>query len=78
MAVFGADLLSPEGTFSQKNKTDEIPVELKYFQKKLKLLAKGLGVKIVMIRRKKKKKEQMQKVIHKSRAKCCKKKKWLS
>ena len=55
MAVFGADLLSPEGTFSQKNKTDEIPVELKYFQKKLKLLAKGLGVKIVMIRRKKKK-----------------------
>jgi len=77
MAVFGADLLSPEGTFSQKNKTDEIPVELKYFQKKLKLLAKGLGVKIVMIRRKKKK-EQMQKIIHKSRAKCCKKKKWLS
>lgn len=76
MAVFGADLLSPEGTFSQKNKTDEIPVELKYFQKRLKQLAKGLGVKIVMIRRKKK--AQMQKIIHKSRAKCCKKKKWLS
>ena len=63
--------------FSQKNKTDEIPIELKYFQKRLKLLAKGFGVKIVMIHREKKK-EQMQKIIHKSRAKCCKKKKWLS
>ena len=64
-----------KGLFSQQNKTDEIPVELKYFQKKLKLLAKGFGVKIVMSQRKKKKKEQMQKIIHKSRGKCCQKKK---
>lgn len=62
--------------FSQKNKADEIPIELKYFQKRLKLLAKDIGVKIVMIHRGKKK-EQMQKIIHKSRAKCYKKKKWL-
>lgn len=45
-----------KGLFSQQNKTDEIPVELKYFQKKLKLLAKGFGVKMVMSHRKKKKK----------------------